>query len=583
MHPLSPPLSIRQAIRHPVVEACLLACLAIVIHLAGNGRTSLWDRDEPRYAQCTREMRASGDWVRPTFNGEPRNHKPVLIYWLMMVGYAVGGDNPYGARLVSAVMGAGTVLLTWGLGRRMFGPSVGRLAGLVLASAPIVVIEAKLATIDATLACVLVAAQVLLWRLANRDCRASAMGFWALMAAALLLKGPVGPLLIACAGAASWWWGGPTACWKRLRWRSGLILMLALVLPWYVAIGVLTRGEFFRFAIGSQIVERVASGIEDHGAPPGYYVATTLIGFYPWSAILPVGLFAAWKLRRSRPELAFLLGWVVGPWLVLECFQTKLIHYYLPALPACGLLAAWMIHEVAREAVPLARLRLGRVSGGLLVGVGLGLTIGLVGLAFAFPSAMRAPLLAEAVLVLVGTLLAVDRFRNRDALRAAVVLASTWSLVMFLAGAWLIPSAEPFRVSARVAARLDEWSTREQAEPVLANFQAPSVIYAYKRPITALRTYKDLIDMIEDGRPVVSALRDADFALFQYYPEVRVEVRETIRGFNLDKGRVETLHLTRISHRKPGAGSGSDSGSELESESAVPSIASAAGEQTLVK
>src|SRR4029079_7221631 len=85
--------------------------LSLALNLVGNGRVSLWDRDEPRYATCTREMRASGDCVRPTFNREPRYYKPVLIYWLMLAGTAVGGDNPFGARLVLAVAGAATVLL----------------------------------------------------------------------------------------------------------------------------------------------------------------------------------------------------------------------------------------------------------------------------------------------------------------------------------------------------------------------------------------------------------------------------------------------------------------------------------------
>src|SRR3954463_11856989 len=82
-----------------VREAVLVGLLALTLNLAGNGRVSLWDRDEPRYAGCTREMRASGDWVHPTFNAEPRYHKPVLIYWLMLAGTALGGDNPFGARL----------------------------------------------------------------------------------------------------------------------------------------------------------------------------------------------------------------------------------------------------------------------------------------------------------------------------------------------------------------------------------------------------------------------------------------------------------------------------------------------------
>ena len=115
-----------------VARAVGIVLLSLVLNLAGNGRTGLWDRDEPRYAVCVREMRARGDWIFPTFNGEPRYHKPILIYWLMGLGTALGGDNPFGVRLVSAVAGAATVLGVWWLGRRMFGPRGGRLAALDL-------------------------------------------------------------------------------------------------------------------------------------------------------------------------------------------------------------------------------------------------------------------------------------------------------------------------------------------------------------------------------------------------------------------------------------------------------------------
>ena len=109
------------------LEPAPIALLALTLNLAGNGRVSLWDRDEPRYAGCVREMRARGDWIHPTFNAEPRYHKPILIYWLMRAGFALGGDNPFGARLVSALAGAATCLVTWALGRRMLGPRAGRL------------------------------------------------------------------------------------------------------------------------------------------------------------------------------------------------------------------------------------------------------------------------------------------------------------------------------------------------------------------------------------------------------------------------------------------------------------------------
>ena len=85
-----------RARRWRLAEPALYALLALVLNLAGNERTGLWDRDEPRYAVCVREMRERGDWIFPTFNGEPRYHKPVLIYWLMRAGTALGGDNPFG-------------------------------------------------------------------------------------------------------------------------------------------------------------------------------------------------------------------------------------------------------------------------------------------------------------------------------------------------------------------------------------------------------------------------------------------------------------------------------------------------------
>src|SRR4051794_31046099 len=93
--------------RYTWLEPIAIAVLALGLNLAGNGRTGLWDRDEPRYAVCVREMRARGDWIFPTFNGEPRYQKPILIYWLMGLGMALAGDNPFGARLVSSLAGAG--------------------------------------------------------------------------------------------------------------------------------------------------------------------------------------------------------------------------------------------------------------------------------------------------------------------------------------------------------------------------------------------------------------------------------------------------------------------------------------------
>ena len=172
--------------------------LALTLNLAGNGRTGLWDRDEPRYAVCVREMRARGDWIFPTFNGDPRYHKPILIYWLMGLTTAFGGDNPFGVATGLVARRCG-----YRAGRLVVGPADVRSHAAaawlrsIMATAPIAVAESKLATTDATLALWLLGCQACLWVLGRRASHAAAALFWVFLSLATLTKGPIGPVLIA--------------------------------------------------------------------------------------------------------------------------------------------------------------------------------------------------------------------------------------------------------------------------------------------------------------------------------------------------------------------------------------------------
>ena len=154
------------------------------------------------------------------------------------------------------------------------------------------------------------------------------------MGLATLLKGPVGPALVAASGVVSWWWGGPTACWRRLRWRVGLLMFLGVTAPWFLAVGMASRGEFFRFAFQTQIVQRIASGMEQHGGIPGVLPAGR-----PCRCSTPGRPSSRRRWWRPGPGAGFRprsgscwAGSSAPGWL-LECFQTKLVHYYLPLLP----------------------------------------------------------------------------------------------------------------------------------------------------------------------------------------------------------------------------------------------------------
>ena len=528
------------------LEALGIAILALVLNLAGNGRISLWDRDEPRYAECTREMRATGDYMHPKFNAEPRYQKPVLIYWLMLLGTAIGGDNPFGARLVSSLAGAATCVLLWGFASRAFGRSIGRMAALILATAPIVVVNSKLATTDATLALFFIMCQIALWKLSKAPSVIAVIVFWTSLALATLTKGPVIPAMVAASGVVSWAMGGPTSCWKRLNWRWGPALFVVIAAPWFVAIAWITQGAFFREAVGAQVIHRVTTGMEQHGGFPGYYPATTLLTFYPWSALLPAALLAGWLKRKTDPTLGFLLGWAIGPLILLECVKTKLVHYYLPAYPACALLIAWTLDRIAKADVSLRRWPMGRLAMGLLAGTGLTLTVLSLGGAMVLPWSLKWPCLMLSVILGGGTLFATEAYHKGRIERGTLGLATTWAATLLLVGAWLLPAVEPYRFPQKVARAIASLADQEHATPVLASFKEPSMIYEIGRPVAILREASTFRDILRTGGVAVSALTDVEMRLLAKDPNVSVEIKETLTGVNLSKGSNDTLKLVLI-------------------------------------
>ncbi len=414
-------------------------------------------------------------------------------------------------------------------------------------TAPIVITEAKLATTDATLAMFLVAAQLCLWELSQRDSRRLAATFWILLALATLTKGPVGLALIAAAGLASWWCGGPTAMWKRLQWRWGLALFVLIVAPWFLAVGWKTQGEFFRYAVGKEMAERVVTQMEQHGGFPGYYLVTGAVFFHPWAALLPAAYCGAWTRRRSDPMFGFLLGWVFGPMILLECVQTKLVHYFLPAFPACALLVSWLIGAVVRHEINLSECRLGRCCMNLFVAIGISIGAVFITAAIVLPRPLTVPCLTASILVTTGTLWGRFRLQHGATESAVVCMAATSGLTMLLLGGWLLPAAEPYRMPRIVAEKLMRHATDQDAPPVFLGLQEPSMVYTMGRPATAIRTWDHLYAEVDRNGAVVTAITDpVETKEFDKHLDLQVKILERVEGFNLNKGSNQHLHLAVI-------------------------------------
>jgi 4-amino-4-deoxy-L-arabinose transferase-like glycosyltransferase len=422
----------------------------------------------------------------------------------------------------------------------------GGLAGLILATAPIAVAESKLATTDATLAFLIFACQFCLWELGKHPSRMLAALFWLSMSLGILVKGPVAPALVAASFALAWCCGWRTAAWKRLYWRNGLIGLAIITLPWFVAISIASRGEFLRFAVGRQVLHRVSTDMEAHGGFPGYYPVVSTLVFYPWSVFIPVALVGAWVRRKKHPALGFLIGWAIGPLILLECFKTKLIHYYLPAFAACALLLSWMVGALASDEVNIRRRPLGRLALALLVGIGLAGAVALSAGAVFVRGALALPMLVVAVLIALGALVGMLWLQRGSTQRAMHFVAGTWAIILLCCSVWLVPLAEPYRTSRIIGEKLATHSKALGIEPVLLEYQEPGVIYALGHSIATTRDRDGFYAHLDGGRSVLTVALPSEIAVMRKHFGLVVTPVDQVDGFVLTKGKSQTLQIAVV-------------------------------------
>ena len=458
----------------PGREAAVAGALALALFVAGTGEVPIFGRDEARFAQAAREMLDRGDLVVPTFAGQGRYHKPILHYWCTMASYRLLGVNERAARLPSNLAGALVIAVVAAAARRRFGAGAGLLAGLLLAVTPVVWVEARACTADMVLLLPTLVMMLAFERLLAGDGgRRDALLFWAAMAVAILAKGPVAPAWVLCTGLALWamgrrwqrwevaaaavllglgWWrlgplvlAAPAAvaalellrspdgrqAVARLRPGWGLPVLVAITAPWAVAASMATDGAFLREAIGTHVVARGQTAFESHGFFAGFYVVTAVVTALPWfgalvERLLPMRVWLA--DRRQR----FLVAWLLGPLVLLELYQTKLAHYWMPSYPAAVLLVVgWLWSASPARRVGVAGRILQAVGGAVLAAALLA-----VPLTIPVPSLVPAAALAAA-LVAAATAAAVALAGRRPAAGAAVGALGLGLALLVVAGLYL--------------------------------------------------------------------------------------------------------------------------------------------------
>ncbi|HEJ83484.1 MAG TPA: glycosyltransferase family 39 protein, partial [Desulfobacteraceae bacterium] len=228
----------------------LVTVLAAGIYFIGLDGYPLLDPDEGRYAEISREMLETGDFITPRLNYVKYFEKPPLFYWCVAGAMALFGQSEWVVRMVPALAGLLTVVLIMALGNCLFGRRVGVMAGWVYLTSVIPLILARLPIIDGLFSLLLTATWGTWWcgyrALPGGAKRRWYIAAWALMGLAVMTKGVAaialtGGIVLGVIALRSDWRALGSLCWI-----SGLLVFAVIVLPWHLAAGF-RNPEFFHF------------------------------------------------------------------------------------------------------------------------------------------------------------------------------------------------------------------------------------------------------------------------------------------------------------------------------------------------
>ena len=525
------------------------------------------DRDESRYAQATSQMLESGDYVDIRFQDDPRWKKPVGIYWMQAAAVAVTSSvenrdiQPYRIPSILGAMLAAAVC-AWA-GAAMFGQRAGFLAGAMLGATFLLSTEAGIAKTDAmlcasvTLAMAALARIYLATRAGEAPRRPHKLLFWLGVGLSILIKGPIGLIVVVPAILMLSLWDRDVKWLARLGWGWGLPLVALIVGPWAIAITIATDGGFWREAIAGDLAPKIAGGHESHGAPPGYYLIGALALFFPATLLLPAALSTGWH-RRAEPAVRFLVCWLVPAWLIFELTPTKLAHYTLPAYGALALLAAAALTRPIGSVSRYSGAVLSVVAGFLIV------LITVYGLTEFGRSTAQTwatiTIVFAALAALIGAFLLLHR-----AAATAVAAAIALGVVAHAGLAGTIRQLRPLAIAPQlqqVLERADLHPRQGRPGPVaITGFHEPSFVFLTGRE-TELTDAAGAARALAEGRPVIVEARDADaFSVASAELGVTGRAVGVVNGHNYSRG--DDVSLTVYAPSGSGLAGSGLGGSEL--------------------
>lgn len=519
----------------PLIHVFVLILLSLP-YFINLGVSSIWDANEAFYAETPREMIASGDYLAPQFNFQPRVQKPPLTYWAVLASYKVFGISEFAVRFPGALAALGVLLFAYGTARMLFSPRAALFSAAITATtARIFILERRL-PIDILLLFFLIGTFYFLMRSIRTNARISWALFYIFMAFAFMTKGPIA-VLIPLASFLIWMFFNRKSGLPKFHPVMGAAIFIALSLPYYLLVFKAHGWTYIAPFFINDNLGRFATAPLGPSRGFFYYIPIFISDFFPWSFIGIICAYLLWRRRRTQPPLnnsnfGLLIIWCAFTFIFFSLSKNKQEYYIAPMFPVAAVLIAGVLDgyvgryakdqlgkiftNPAMERLDKKFLRLMNLFYGSIAFLLLALSLALPFVLASFiPDVLFVLHYAPSLILMAGAGVMIGCMKNKKYIGCFVALAtSLW--VIFLSGAvTYVPALESVRPIKDFCRRIEtQWCSAAGDQAGFFRSSLPSMVFYLKQPIFEEVSYEKMTERFRSEHRIFCILSSKDYAYF---------------------------------------------------------------------